>query len=147
MYNFIPFTEKEMEEEAAESLRYVTDRSSSIILDENGDPVAFGILFPSISAALQKARGHLFPFGWIHMLRASRTFEVCDLMINGAAPEWQNKGVSAVYFCDMSVKSARNGLKLSITNPQIDGNPAVNIWKSYDHKLFMRRRCYIKKLK
>jgi len=146
VYNFIPFTEKEMEEEASEMLKFVTDRTSSIVLDENDNPIAFGILFPSISEALRKAKGHLFPFGWIHMLKAMHSYEVCDLMLNGAAPEWQNKGVSAVYFCDMSVKSARNGLKVSISNPQIEDNPAVNIWKSYDHKMFMRRRCYIKKL-
>lgn len=146
VYNFIPFTDEEIEEEAREALKFVSDKSSSVLLDEAGNVVAFGIMFPSISKALQKAHGHLFPFGWLHLLKAMRRNDVYDLMLNGAAPEWQNKGVSAVYFCDLAEKSRRNGLRHSITNPQIETNSAVNIWNSYKHELYMRRRCYIKKI-
>ncbi len=146
VYNFVPFTDEEIAEEASSTLAFVSDKASCILMDENEDPVAFGILFPSISKALQKARGRIFPFGWIHLLKAMHHYEICDLMINGAAPEWQNKGVSAVYFCDLSVKAQKNGLKVAICNPQIETNSAVNIWNSFPHSLFMRRRCYIKKI-
>lgn len=146
VYNFVPFTDEEIEEEAQEVLKFVSDRSSSVLLDDNGEVVAFGIMFPSISRALQKAKGRLFPFGWWHLLKAMRHNDLYDLMLNGAAPEWQNKGVSAVYFCDLAEKSRRNGLRNSITNPQIETNSAVNIWNSYKHELYMRRRCYIKNL-
>ena len=67
-------------------------------------------------------------------------------MINGAVPEWQNRGVSAVYYRDVSVKATRLGVKHAITNPQIETNSAVNIWSSYDNKPFMRRRCYVKQI-
>lgn len=147
VYNFVPFTDEEIAEEAKSTLAFVSDKASCILMDENEEPVAFGILFPSISKALQKARGRLFPFGWIHLLRAMHHYEVCDLMLNGAAPEWQNKGVSAVYFCDLSVKAQHNGLKIAICNPQIETNSAVNIWNSFQHTMFMRRRCYIKKIR
>ena len=80
----------------------------------------------------------------IHLLRALHDYETCDLMINGAVPEWQNKGVSAVYYKDMSVKAKKIGNIHAITNPQIETNSAVNIWSSYDSEPFMRRRCYLK---
>ena len=146
VYNFIPFTDEEIQEEAKSSLPFVTDKASCIILDEDDKLVAFGISFPSISRALQKANGHLFPFGWIHMLLAMRNYETVDLMLNGAVPEWQNKGVSAIYHCAMSDKAQAAGTKWAISNPQIETNSAVNIWNSYEHELFMRRRCYIKKI-
>ena len=146
VYNFIPFTEEEIEEEAKASLRFVSDKTSTLLLDENDNVVAFGISFPSISKALQKAKGRLFPFGWIHLLRALHDYETCDLMINGAVPEWQNKGVSAVYYKDMSVKAKKIGNIHAITNPQIETNSAVNIWSSYDNEPFMRRRCYLKQI-
>ena len=73
-------------------------------------------------------------------------FETCDLMVNGAVPEWQNKGVSAVYYKDMSAKARKIGMIHAITNPQIETNSAVNAWGKYDHELYMRRRCYIKKI-
>jgi GNAT superfamily N-acetyltransferase len=144
--NFIPLTDKEIDEEAASVMPFLTDKASSLLLDENDEIVAFGISFPSISKALQKAKGRLFPFGWWHLLRALRDYETTDLMVNGAAPEWQNKGVSAVYYEEMADKARRIGNRWAISNPQIESNSAVNIWNSYEHEPFMRRRCYIKKI-
>lgn len=146
VYNFIPFTDEEIQEEAASTLKFVTDDASTILLDENGKLAAFGISFPTISPALQKAKGKLFPFGWIHLLKAMKNYETTDLMVNGAVPEWQNKGVSAVYYVDMAEKARKIGNKWAITNPQIETNSAVNIWSAYDHEPFMRRRCYLKSI-
>ena len=146
VYNFIPFTEEEIEEEARMSMRFISDKASCLLLDELDEIVAFGISFPSISKALQKAKGRLFPFGWIYLLKALNDYETTDLMINGAVPEWQNKGVSAVYYKEMADKAARIGNRWAISNPQIESNSAVNIWNSYEHEPFMRRRCYIKKI-
>lgn len=146
VYNFIPFTDEEIEEEARSTMPFISDKASTVVFDENENVVAFGISFPSISKALQKAKGKLLPFGWIHLLRALGNYETTDLMINGAVPQWQSKGISAIYYTDMAEKAIKIGNVRAITNPQIEGNSAVNIWKDYDHKPFMRRRCYIKKI-
>lgn len=144
--NFIPFTDEEIEEEAASVMPFLTNKTSSIILDENNDLVAFGIEFPSISEGLQKAKGRLFPFGWYHLLKATRNYKVLDLMINGAVPEWQNKGVSAVYHYDISLKNQAVKAEWAISNPQIETNSAVNVWSHYENEPFMRRRCYLKSI-
>lgn len=146
VHNFIPFTPEEIEEEAASTMPYLSDRTSTIILDKDGGLAAFGVAFPSISKALQKARGHMLPFGWIHLLRALKDCTTLDLMVNGATPEWQGRGLSSVYYRDMYRKAAEIGNRNVITNPQIENNSAVNIWSSYERKLYMRRRCYIKAL-
>lgn len=142
--NFIPLTDEEIEEEAASVMPFITDKASCMLLDENNDIVAFGISFPTLSPALQKAKGSLFPFGWWHLWRALHNYETTDLMVNGAAPEWQNKGVSAVYYEEMADKALKIGNRWAISNPQIESNSAVNIWNSYEHEPFMRRRCYLK---
>ena len=146
VYNFIPFTDAEIEEEAKTSMRYISDKASCLLLDEHNEIVAFGISFPSISEALKKAKGSLFPFGWWYLRKALNDYETTDLMINGAVPEWQNKGVSAVYYKEMADKAIKIGNRWAISNPQIESNSAVNIWNSYEHEPFMRRRCYIKKI-
>jgi len=145
--NFIPFTEAEIALEAKYSMPYLSEKTSSIVLDENEKIVAFGISFPSISEALQKAKGHLFPFGWFHLLRALCNYETTDLMINGAVPEWQYKGVSSIYYKDMADKALKIGNRWAISNPQQESNIAVNIWNDYEHEPYMRRRCYIKEIK
>ncbi len=144
VHNFIPFTDEEIEEEAASVMKFLNNKTSVIILDEHEELVAFGITFPSISEALKKCKGHLFPFGWIHLLRALKDHTTVDLMLNGAVPAWQNKGVSAIYHCAMSKRYKESHTKWAIANPQIESNSAVNVWAKYDNELFMRRRCYIK---
>lgn len=146
VHNFIPFTDEEIGEEAREVMPFLSNRTSCIVLDENDNVAAFGITFPSISSALQKARGKLFPFGWFHLLKALHNYELCDLMLNGAAPEWQGRGISSVYYREMADKSLKTGTRFAITNPQIESNTAVNIWNDYEREPYMRRRCYIKKI-
>ena len=109
VYNFVPFTDEEIEEEIKSVIPFLSDKVSAILFDENDKIAAFGISFPSISKALQKAKGKLFPFGWLYLLLAMREYEFCDLMINGAAPEWQNKGISAVYYREMADKALKAG--------------------------------------
>ena len=147
VYNFIPFTDEEIEEEKKSVMKFVSDKISSIVLDENKELVAFGIAFPSMSLALQKCKGKLFPFGWIHLLRGMRNYETLDLMLNGAVPGWQNKGISSIYHCSMAQKYLKVGAKWSITNPQIETNSAVNVWHEYSNEIYMRRRCYVKDIK
>jgi len=147
VYNFIPFTKEEMEEEAASCISMLRSKYCSILMDENNEIAGFGINFPSISKALQKARGRLFPFGWYHLLKAMYCKnDTADLMLNGTSAKWQGKGLSALYHKDVSKKFGKMGVRYSITNPQIETNTAVNVWETYNNDLFMRRRCFIKDL-
>lgn len=147
VYNFIPFTDEEIEEEAKSVMPFLSDRTSSVIFDENDELVAFGICFPSISKALQKAKGHLFPLGWYHLLKALRRNDTVDLMLNGAVPSWQNKGISSIFHVSVAAKARKEGILWAVANPQIETNgTAVNIWAKYDNELYMRRRCYVKKI-
>lgn len=146
VYNFIPFTDAEIEEEAAQVTPFLTDRLCCFLLDEDEEIAGFGVSFPSMSRALQKAGGRLFPFGWIHMLKAMRNCENIDLMLNGATPKWQGSGISAVFHVLNAAKFRKAGAKWAVTNPQIEDNNALQVWKHYDCEPYMRRRCYIKKI-
>ncbi|MBQ6087676.1 MAG: hypothetical protein IJK96_06420 [Bacteroidales bacterium] len=144
--NFVPFTKEEMTEELGSVLPYLSDKTSIVILDKDDDLVAFAVCFPSISRALQKAKGHLFPFGWFHLLKALRNYRDMDLMLNGAVDKYQNTGVSSLLHIGTSERCHRNGSVWTVTNPQIEGISATNTWGRYDHEPYMRRRCYLKHL-
>lgn len=146
--NFIPFTDEEIDEEAAMTVGMLDKKLSSILFDEDNQVAAFGIAVPSMSKALQKAKGSLFPFGWWHILKAMRNYENIDMILTGASPKWQNTGVSSVFHCLMADKFKAAGSAWAVANPQIESNSAINVWSRYDfHELYMRRRCYLKKIK
>ena len=147
VYNFVPFTEDEMEEEIDQIMGQLDGRLCCVIMDADNEFAAFGIAIPSLSRAMQKAKGSLFPFGWYHVLKAMKDFTDLDLMLVGAAPKWQNTGVSALIHGMMADQAGACGAKRALANPQIETNNAVNVWARYEHELWMRRRCWIKKIK
>lgn len=148
VYNFIPFTEKEKREEIRSSLSMLSDKYCVIVMDEDDNIAAFAINFPSISRALQKAKGSMFPFGWAHLLKALYCKnENADLVLTGSAPEWQGKGLTAVLHVEAGRKWERMGIKKSVSNPQIETNSAAQVWECYETATpYMRRRCYIKNI-
>ncbi len=147
VYNFVPFTDAEIEEEIDQIIGQLDKRLCCVIMDEQDDVAAFGISVPCLSRAMQKARGSLFPFGWCHVLKAMNDFEHIDLMLEGAAPKWQNTGISAVFHGMMARQYKECGARWALANPQIETNTAVNVWARYEHELWLRRRCWIRKIK
>lgn len=147
VYNFIPFTDAEIEEEIDQIMGQLDSRLCCVIMDEDDEVAAFGVSVPSLSKAMQKAKGSLFPFGWIHVLKAMKDFTYLDLMLEGAAPKWQNTGISAVFHGMMAQQYKDCGARWALANPQIETNTAVNVWSRYEHELWLRRRCWIRKIR
>lgn len=119
-----------------------------VIVDEAGKLVGVGITMPSLSRALQKSRGRLFPTGWYHLLRAlyGRN-DIVDLMLVAVAPEYQNKGVNALLFADLIPVYIKNGVKFAESNLELEDNANVQAqWQYFEHRQHRRRRAYRKQL-
>ena len=125
------------------------DLVTLIIREEDDTVVGFGISLPSLSHAMQKAKGHLFPFGWIHLLKALKTKpKVIDLYLTGVLPEYQNKGVNALLFNDLIPVYIGLGVEYAESNPELASNNAVQAqWDYFKREHHKTRRAFIKKLK
>ena len=145
--NFVPFTEKEIAEEGANYIGRLSNELSCIILDPEEDIAAFGICIPSLSQALQRANGHLFPLGWWHLWRAQRQYDTVDMMLVGVSPKWHDKGLSAILHSHLGRTWQQRGVKWCISNPQFEDNSALKVWDTYSQKtLYIRRRVYCKSI-
>jgi hypothetical protein len=67
-WGFVPFTPAEVAY-AGKKLRPIIHEELNMIAEVDGRPVAFMLTWPDANSALEKIKGKLFPFGWIHMLR------------------------------------------------------------------------------
>lgn len=125
------------------------DLVTLIVREEDDAVVGFGISLPSLSKALQKAKGHMFPFGWIHLLKALKTKpKVIDLYLTGVLPEYQNKGVNALLFNDLIPVYKSVGAEYAESNPELESNNAVQAqWDYFKREHHKTRRAYIKKLR
>ena len=92
-YGFVPVAEEEMKELADYMLPYLSDRTCCVLQDPQGAIVAFCITLPSMSRALKAAHGSRFLFNLLYKRRALRNYQVMDLLLEGALPEWRDKGV------------------------------------------------------
>ncbi len=119
----------------------------SIILNEKDEVVAFGIAMPSLSKALQKCRGKLYPFGWCHILHAIRHNDTLDLLLIGIKEEYQGKGLNAMIFDKVAPAIKKYGIKYLETTRELEENNSVqNMWNRFETRLHKRARCYIKEL-
>ena len=117
----------------------------SIILDADEQVVAFGVGMPSLSKAMQKANGSLFPFGWIPMLKALRQNDTIDLLLIAIDEKYKNKGVNAMIFHKFAQGITKNGIKYIESTRELEDNTSVqNLWHYLEHTLTKRARTYKK---
>ena len=119
----------------------------SIVLDADEHVVGFGVALPSLSKAMQKAKGSLFPFGWIHMLKALKQNDTLDLLLIAIDEKYKNKGVNAMIFDKFAQGITKNGVKYIESTRELEDNTSVqNLWRYLEHDLTKRARTYIKHL-
>ena len=146
LHGFSELTEGQCEDLKKQFLSNVSVDFLSIILDANDKVVAFGVALPSLSKAMQKAKGSLFPFGFVHLLKALKHNDTIDFLLLIAIDErYQNKGLNAMIF-DKFVKGIRkNGIKYIESTRELEDNTNVqNLWKHLEHHIHKRARVYKK---
>lgn len=118
-----------------------------LVFDEEENLIAFIIGLPSLSEALQKANGSLFPFGWYHLNKALKHPKVIDLMLTGILPKYQAKGVTAVLFYELHEVMEKYGVtEMETTGIFEDNQKVIQNWKNYEHIQHKRKRCWTKSL-
>ena len=115
-----------------------------------GSPMhAVGICMPSLSEAIQKCKGKLFPFGWYYLLKALKWKHVnhLEMLLIAVRPEWQSKGVNALFFKDLLPYFISGGYEWCETSVELETNTKVqNQWIYFDRRIHKRRRCWKKKI-
>jgi GNAT superfamily N-acetyltransferase len=60
--------------------------------------IGFALGFPDISAALQRCKGQLYPFGWARLMREARRTRWVNFNGGGILPKYQGLGVTAILY-------------------------------------------------
>ncbi len=119
-----------------------------IVIKKEGKMVAFIVGLPSLSEAMQKAKGKLFPFGIFYIVKAMKHPEVMDLLLTGVDPEYQKAGLPAILINELQHAIIENGIKYVETTGMFETNQkGIAHWKSYEHIQHKRRRAFVKTLK
>ncbi|MEW6568463.1 MAG: hypothetical protein AB1449_09935 [Chloroflexota bacterium] len=109
-WEYYPLTEREIAF-LADNLMTVADPRLIKIITHGEEVVGFLFAFPDVSAAIQRSRGRLLPFGLIDLLiEFKRTRWVA---INGAGilPEFQGRGGNALLYSEMEKTIRQAGFR------------------------------------
>tara|TARA_R100001369_G_scaffold68009_2_gene95630 strand:- start:6176 stop:7294 length:1119 start_codon:yes stop_codon:yes gene_type:complete len=145
--SFVRITDIQKDYFKKKYISFINPEYIKFILDKDDKLIAFGIVMPSFSKALQKANGKLFPFGLFHLLNAKKNSKEVLFYLIGVLPEYQNKGVTAVMFNEYYKTFKAKGIEKCVRTPELEENVAIRqLWKHFDPKIYKRRRTYKKEL-
>ena len=145
--SFVEITEIQKAYFKKKYISFINPEYIKFVEDKNQNLVAFAIVMPSFSTALQKAKGKLFPFGLFHLLNARKNSKDVTFYLIGVHPDYQNKGVHAIIFKEYHSTFTKKGIQNCIRTPELADNIAIQLlWKNFDPKVICRRKTFIKDL-
>ena len=111
------------------------------------DDLAIGFIvgMPSLSKAMQKAKGSLFPLGFTYLLKAQKGkgVDTMDQMLTGVLKEYHSTGAAVVLQAEIQAEMVRHDLKYIETTGMFETNDrAISNWKNYEHVQHKRKRCF-----
>jgi GNAT superfamily N-acetyltransferase len=147
LYGTVPMTPKQVDAYIDQYFGFVSPEFIPIVYNEKDEMVAFGIAIPSLSRALQKSHGQLFPFGFIYILNALKKNDRADLYLVAVKSEYRGSGANAILMNSLYDVFRRMGIEKIETNPELETNQLVQgQWKYFDTRQHKRRRVFIKQV-
>ena len=147
LFGFSSMTEDEMTNLADQYLFVLDPEFVKVIQTKNGETIAFGVGMPDISKGLQRAKGNLFPFGFIHILRASRKTKQLNLMLGAVKKGFRGIGINVLLGKSMLEAARKRGFTIMDSHLILESN---NLMRSEFEKvggtIYKRYRVYQKNL-
>jgi len=145
--SFVPITDVQKAYFKKKYISFINPEYIKFIVDKEDKLIAFSIVMPSFSEALQKAKGKLFPFGIFHLLWAKKYDRDVLFYLIGIHPDYQNKGVTAIVFNEYYKTFSKKKVEMCYRTPELEDNIAIRqMWKHFDPVIYKRRCTYRKNL-
>jgi GNAT superfamily N-acetyltransferase len=99
-WEYYPLTDREIKY-ILDNILTIADPKLIKIITHNDDAIGFLFGFPDLSAAFQRIKGHLFPFGLVDLLLEIKRTNWVSLNGAGVLPEYQGMGGNALLYVEM----------------------------------------------
>lgn len=146
IYGFAPLDEKEMDALAKRYLPILDPRFVKMAV-KDGEPVGFIIGMPDMTEGIQKARGRLFPFGFLKILRAARKTKQLDLLLGAIKDKYRGLGIDVLMGYAMIRSAQEAGMEFMDTHHEMETNLRVRAeMERMGGKIYKKYRVYQKNL-
>jgi hypothetical protein len=146
-YGTVPLTDKQTQYYTKKYLGYINKDLIKFVDNDKGEMIGFLLTMPNLSTAFQRAKGKLLPFGWYHILKALKTYEVMDFYFAGVRDDYRGKGVDVLMVTEIVREAVKYGFKHAESNQELEHNNKVQaLWKDFNPVMHKRRRIYKKSI-
>jgi GNAT superfamily N-acetyltransferase len=146
IYGFAPLDEKEMDNLAKRYLPILDPRFVKAVV-KNGEVLGFIVGIPDLTVGIQKARGRLFPFGFIPILRAAKKTRQLDLLLGAVKEKHRGQGIDVLFGARMLMSAREAGMEFMDSHHEMESNVQVRaIMERMGGKVYKRFRVYQKSL-
>lgn len=143
LHGFSPLTDKQIAAYLNTYVPILDKDFVAVAVNDQDKPIGFLFCVPSLSKAVKKSNGRLFPFGFINILKALKKNDTLEALIMGVMPEYQQCGIPVLLFKYLHENCIKRGINTIIMNPQLEENYKVqSLFGEYTTHPFMRRRAY-----
>lgn len=146
IYGFAPLDEKEMDDLAKRYLPVLDPRFVKVVT-KDGEVVAFIVGIPDLTEGIQKARGRLFPFGFLKILRAAKKTRQLDLLLGAIKEKYRGMGLDVMMGVKMIQSAQEAGMEIMDTHHEMETNVRVRAeMERMGGQIYKRFRVYKKDL-
>lgn len=146
IYGYAPLDEKEMEDLAKRYMPVLDPRFVKAVKKDD-EVVAFIVGMPDITEGIQKAKGHLLPFGFLKILRAAKKTKQLDLLLGAIKEKYRGRGLDVLMGIKMILSAHEAGLEVIDTHHELEENVKVRAeMERMGGKIYKRFRVFQKAL-
>jgi len=147
MSGAIPLTDDEIKSLAGQMLWFADPKLIKIVM-KGERPVGFLLAYPDISAALQRTKGRLFPFGWIVLLRELRRTDWININGAGLIEEYRGLGGTAILYNELfkSITENPRYLHAEVVQIGLENDRMLHEMENFGVDFYKTHRLYQKRL-
>jgi GNAT superfamily N-acetyltransferase len=118
------------------------------LIFKGGELIGFSFAHPDLSAAIQRIKGRLYPFGWLALLRERRRTEWLNLNGNAVLPAYQGLGANAILYDELFKTVLGSPYRhVDVVQMQEDNTRMLaDLVETTKAKVYKRHRVYKKEL-
>ncbi len=124
-WGFLPWTDELLEYMAPDFKRIIIP-SLVMIAEVDGEPAGFSLVIPNVNEPIQRIRGRLFPFGWLHLLRNLKKTKGVRYVIMGVREKYRKRGLETVFFVELLRRGVALGFEFCEMSWVLEDNQVMN---------------------
>lgn len=147
LFGFVPMTEAEMKSMAAQYLPILDPAFVKVVLNQQQELISFVVAMPDMSLGIQKAKGKLFPIGFLQILMAAKKSKQLDLLLGAVRNDHRAIGLTALMGTALLQTAIERGFKTMDSHLVLESNQAMCAeYQRIGGEIYKRYRVYKKAL-